>query len=94
MRADPRHPPLSLEAATLLTEGKVAEAIKVVREETGAGLKEARARVEAHIAAEPVLRVQIEMQRREARKRFFLWFLLVDVLIAGGVIYYLYYWPR
>lgn len=93
MRAEPRYRPISLEAATLLTEGRIIDAIKAVRESEGLGLKEAKNRVDAHIAQDPMLRVQIETQQRETRRRFFRWFLLADAIIAAGVIYYLFYMP-
>jgi hypothetical protein len=70
VRAEPRFRALPLEAATLLSEGKVIEAIKVVRNTEGAGHREARARVDAHIAQDPILRVQIETQRQARRRKF------------------------
>jgi hypothetical protein len=86
MRADPRHKPLPLEAATLLTEGRVAEAVKSVRQAEGIGRRAARQRVDAHIASEPMLRVQLEMQQHAARRKFFLWFVLIDLVIVAAVI--------
>jgi hypothetical protein len=91
MRAEPRFKPLPLEAATLLAEGKVAEAIKVVRKAEGLGRSDARDRVDAHIAQEPILRVQIETQQRATRRKFFLWFLLADLVITAGIIYWFFY---
>jgi hypothetical protein len=94
LRAEPRHRPLPPEPATLLTEGQVGEAIKVLRESHGLTSHQAKKWVEAHIADDPMLRVQIETQRRARRRRVFGWFLVVDVLITALVIYYLFYWPR
>jgi hypothetical protein len=91
MRADPRHKPLPLEAATLLTEGKVAEAVESVRQAEGIGRRAARKRVDAHIANEPMLRVQLEMQGHAARRKFFLWFLLIDAVIVALAIYWFVY---
>lgn len=91
MRAEPRYPPLPLEAVALLGEGKVIEAIKVVRNAGGLGLAEAKARVDAHIAQDPILRVQIETQQRAVRRKFFFWFLLVDLAIVAGIIYWFFY---
>jgi hypothetical protein len=93
MRADPRSKPLPLEATTLLSEGKLAEAVKSVRQAEGIGRRAARRRVDAHIANEPMLRVQLEMQQHAARRRFFMWFLFVDLLIVAAVIYW-FYWDR
>ena len=91
MRAEPRYKALPLEAATLLGEGKVGEAVKVVRRAEGVGRREARRRVDAHVAQEPLLRVQIETQQRAARRRFFFWFVLVDLAITAGIIYWFFY---
>jgi hypothetical protein len=91
MRAEPRFKPLPLEAATLLAEGRLIEAIKVVRKAEGLGLREAKERVDAHIAQDPILRVQIETQQRASRRKFFFWFLLVDIAITAGIIYWFFY---
>jgi len=91
MRAEPRFKPLPLEAATLLSEGRFVEAVEAVRHTEGVGRRAARRRVDAHLAQEPLLRVQIESQRRAARRRFFLWFVLVDLAITAGVICWFFY---
>ena len=91
MRAEPRFRSLPVEAVTLLGEGKVIEAIKVVRKAEGLGLRDAKDRVDAHIAQDPLLRVQIETQQRATRRKFFLWFVLVDIVITAGIIYWLFY---
>jgi hypothetical protein len=89
MFANPKHKPLPLEAVTLLNEGQVVEAIKVVREAEGLGLRDAKARVDAHIAGEPLLSAQLELRRAAARRKFFLWFLAIDLIIVAAVIYWL-----
>lgn len=91
MRADPRHRPLPPEPATLLTEGKVAEAIRSLRDANGLSARQAREWIDAHIDDNPVLRVELEARQRARRRRFFAWFLLADVLVAGLVIWYLLY---
>ena len=91
MRAEPRFKALPLEAATLLSEGKVLEAIKVVRKAEGAGRREAKARVDAHIAQDPILRVQIETQKQAKRRKFFFWFVVVDLAITAAIIYWFFY---
>jgi hypothetical protein len=91
VRAEPRHRPLPLEAVTLLGEGRTAEAIKVVRNTEGVGQREARERVEAYIRQEPILRVQIETQQRATRRKIFLWFVVVDIAITAGLIYWFFY---
>jgi hypothetical protein len=94
MRADPRYKPLPPEPATLLTEGRVAEAVRALRQSHGLGAREARAWIDAHIANDPMLRVQLETQQRARRRRIFLWALLIDAVIAAAIIYYLFYLPR
>ena len=91
MRAEPRFKPLPLEAATLLSEGRVIEAIKVVRKAEGLGLREAKQRVDAYIAQEPILQVQLETQQRAARRKFFFWFVVVDIAITAAIIYWFFY---
>jgi hypothetical protein len=91
MRAEPRFKPLPLEAATLLSEGKVIEAIKVVRNAEALSLREAKRRIDAHLAQDPILQVQLETQRRAARRKFFFWFLLVDLGVTAGIIYWFFY---
>jgi hypothetical protein len=88
MRADPRFQSLPPEPATLLTEGRKSEAIKVLRDSNGIGLKEAKAWIDWHIAQDPMLRVQLETQQSARRRTLFLWFLAIDAVIAAGVIYY------
>ena len=91
MHADPKIRPLPLEAVTLLQEGRMIDAIKVIREVEGLGLKDAKDRVDAWLAREPLLKAQLEMQQRAARRTFFLWFVVIDVLITVAVIYWLFF---
>jgi len=94
MRADPRFKPLPPEPATLLTEGRVIDAIKSLRESQDIGLKQAKAWIDWHIDQDPMLRAQLEAQQSATRRRFFLWFLVADVFISAAVIYYLFYMPH
>jgi hypothetical protein len=91
MFADPKYKPLPVEAVTLLQEGQVDEAIKSLRQAEALGRGEAKRRVEAYLASEPLLRAQLELRQRAAGRRFFLWFLVVDVVITAGVIYWFFY---
>ena len=94
MRADPRFKPLPPEPATLLTEGRLSEAVRVLCQGEGIGRRQAKTWIDWHIAQDPMLEAQLEAQQRATRRRFFLWFLVVDVVIAAAVIYYLNYLPR
>ncbi len=91
MKAEPRYPPLPPEIVTLLGEGDLNEAIKVLRSAGAMSQREARRRIDAHLDQEPILRVQLETQLRARRRRFFLWFLLVDLVITAGIIYWLFF---
>ncbi|HKU91344.1 MAG TPA: hypothetical protein VJP84_16250 [Steroidobacteraceae bacterium] len=91
MKIEPRFKPLPPEPATLLTEGRLAEAVRVLRTSEDISLARAKQWIAWHVAQDPMLGVQLEVQRRAARRRFFLWFLLVDALIAAAIIYYLFY---
>lgn len=96
MRADPRDrfKPLPIEARTLLEEGRVIDAVKSLRASHNLDLRQARDWVDSHIGEQPLLRVQLETRQREWRRRFFLWFFLVDAVVAAGIIYWLFYLPR
>ena len=89
MYADPKFRPLPLEAITLLNEGHLIQAIKVVRQTEALGLKDAKDRVDAYLSREPLLRAQLEARQRVTRRKFFLWFVVVDVIIVAAVIYWL-----
>ena len=91
MRAEPRVKELPLEAVALLGEGKITEAIRLLRQSEGLSRSEARRRVDAHFARDPMLRVQIEAEQRARRRRFFFWFLLVDLAITVGIVYWFFY---
>ena len=93
MRAEPygRFKPLPAEATTLLSEGRIIDAVKSVRESNNLGLKEAKDWVDAYIASEPLLRVQLEAQQSASRRRAFYVFLVVDAVIAAGLIWYFFY---
>jgi hypothetical protein len=93
MRAEPRgrFQPLTIEAETLLNEGRLAEAITSMRQSHGLSRRDAKRCVELHIESNPILGVQLETQRREARRRFFIVFVVVDVLITAAVIYWFFY---
>jgi hypothetical protein len=93
MKIDPLYKPLPPEPATLLTEGRRVEAIKVLRETQGISLTRAKQWVDWHIEQDPMLRVQLETQQRASRRRFFVWFVVIDVLITAAIIYYLRYMP-
>jgi hypothetical protein len=93
-----REGPTETEAAALpaaaivaVNQGRMIEAIRIVREgEPGLGLAAARARVEAHVARDPMLKAQLEQKMKEARGRLVRWVLVIDVLLVAAVVWYLF----
>jgi hypothetical protein len=90
VKIEPRFKPLPPEPATLLAEGRRVEAVKVLRESERISLTRAKQWVDWHVAQDPMLAVQLEVQSRAARRKFFSWLLLLVVLIAAGIIYHRY----
>lgn len=71
---------LTSEAVEALARGQVIEAIKIVRQSTGLGLKESKDAVDAHLAAHPELREQIQGQSAEGGRRVLLALALLAVV--------------
>lgn len=80
--------PLPAAAAAALSTGHMVEAIKYVRAAEGLGLMEAKQRVEAHIARDPVLKAQIADQQARTKRKLVQWFLAIDALLLVAVIWY------
>lgn len=93
MRAEPygRFKPLPIEAATLLEEGRIIDAVKSLRASNKLGLSAAKDWIDAHIASEPLLRVKLETMQKASRRKLFFIFLVVDAVIAAGLIWYFIY---
>jgi hypothetical protein len=91
VRAERRIRELPLEAVTLLGEGNLAEAIRTLRQAEGLSRREARKRIDAHLAHDPILRVYIDAQQSARRRRLFIWFLIADLTIVAGIIYWFFY---
>ena len=73
------------EAKVALQNGNKIEAIKIVRESRGLGLKEAKDAVEAHVARDPALRASLESAQAASRQGALRWLSVVVaiVVIAG-----------
>ena len=76
--------PPAAEAALL--KGNKIEAIKIVREQQGIGLKEAKDAVEQQVAAHPGLRMQVESAQAASRGQLVPW--LLAVIAIGALVYY------
>ena len=70
------------EALAALQQGNKIEAIRIVREAHGIGLKEAKDYVERHIEADPVLKAAIRAHTIQISPAQMLRFALVVALIA------------
>jgi hypothetical protein len=82
-------PAMPAAAIVAINQGKVIEAIRIVREAApGLGLKDAKERVEAYIARDPMLKWQHEQQRRLARGKLVKAVLLIDLLLAAAIVWY------
>lgn len=91
MKAEPRYAPLPPEIVTLLGEGDINEAIKILRSAGALSQKEARRRIDAHLDQDAILRVQLETYLRARRRKLFLWFLVVDIVFTAGIIYWFFF---
>jgi ribosomal protein L7/L12 len=76
-----------LGAVSALQNGRMIDAVKIVREAHGGGLKEAKDAVDRYIASDSLLRSRFEAARAEARKGVRLWAIALAML-AGLVAYY------
>ena len=81
--------PVSLAVIAALQRGNKIEAIKLLRQERGIGLKEAKDAVEQYVKADPVLQSRMAAAQADAMRVFLRWIVLL--LIALTVIsYYLF----
>jgi ribosomal protein L7/L12 len=80
--------PLPAAAAAAVSTGHMVDAIKYVREAEGLGLMEAKQRVDAYVARDPVLKAQIAEQQSQMRRRLIKWALVVDVLLIIAFAWY------
>jgi ribosomal protein L7/L12 len=82
-------PVLPAAAVVAVNQGRMIEAIKIVRESVpGLGLKEAKDLVEGYAGRDPVLKAQLAQRRAEARRRLIKAVLIIDLLLAAGILWY------
>ena len=82
--------PLPAAAAAALSTGHLIEAIKRVREAEGIGLTEAKLRIEAYVDGNPALKAQFAERRVQMKRRLISWVLVIDLLLAAAVLWYLF----
>jgi ribosomal protein L7/L12 len=79
---------LPVAAVSALANGRMIDAVKIVRQEHRTGLKEAKDVVDRYLAMQPALRGRIEAARAEARRAVLLWVVAL-ALVAALAGYYL-----
>ena len=79
---------LPSDAVSALHRGNKIEAIKIVRETRGIGLKEAKDTVEQYLLTEPALQRKIESAQAEA-KRGCIWVLAIALALVIAGYYFL-----
>lgn len=79
--APPLYPALSQTAATALLNGRVIDAIKLVRLEQHIGFNEAKDLIDTYLRSQPALKIRIDEAQADAREGLLRWLIF---LLAGG----------
>jgi len=79
---------MPLAAVSALQNGKLIEAVRVVRQARRIGLKDAKDAVERYLASEPLIRSRFDAANAESRRTALLWAIALT-LVIGLVTYYL-----
>ena len=77
-------PPISEAVIAAIQRGRKIDAIKILRAETGLGLKEAKEAVEAHVARHPDLAAQLGASGESGVGRL----LLIGAAVAAAIAIY------
>lgn len=75
-------------AAAALSTGHLVDAIKYVREAEGLGLMEAKQRIDAFVARDPMLKTQLAEQQARMKRGLIKWVLIVDLVLIAVVAWY------
>jgi ribosomal protein L7/L12 len=70
-----------------LQQGRKIEAIRIVREEQGLGLKEAKDAVEAYVRTQPALQKVLDDRNAEAKSAFVKWILIIAAAVGAAIIF-------
>jgi len=84
----PQHPAFPPTAIPALEQGKTIEAIKIIRQESGLGLKESKDLVDAYLKSRPDLQRRLESAQAEGRQGFVRW-LVIFLALAAAAAYFL-----
>lgn len=88
LRMPPSSRPFPAAAIAALSNGNKIEAIKIVRQEWGADLKDSKDAVEAYIKTQPALAATMQEASARSQRSGLVW-LLVVALIGAAVYYFL-----
>jgi hypothetical protein len=80
--------PLPEAAQAALRRGQIVEAIKMLRETERCDLTTAKTRVDAVLAADPVLKKRVETQQRETRRKIIFWAIIFDIVLIVAIAYW------
>lgn len=78
----PQSPAFPQTAIPALEQGHTIEAIKIIRQESGLGLKESKDLVDAYLKSRPDLQRRLETAQTEARQGFVRWLVIFLALAA------------
>ena len=85
MKNKPFNTVLSAEVISALHRGNKIEAIKLLREEQGIGLKEAKDAVDAYVRTQPDLEATFAAAQSRTSRSAVLWLM---ILIGGAILIY------
>jgi len=71
-----------LAAVSALQNGKFIDAVKIVRQAQGGGLKDAKSAVDRYLASEPLIRGRFEAAQGDSRRGALLWLMALALLTA------------
>jgi hypothetical protein len=80
----PSPPTLPSEAVSCLRQGRVIDAVKIVRTAHGVQLKEAKDMVDAYVASQPALEQIMAARQAEAKTKVLRWLVIVACLVAAA----------
>lgn len=81
-------PPLPAAAEGALAEGRLLEAIKILRASEGLDLTQAKQRLDAYLDENPELRERVQQKSREFRRRIIKWALVLDAILVLIFLYW------
>jgi hypothetical protein len=83
----PDTPSIPPQAVAALNAGRKIDAIRIVRETQGIGLKEARELVDSYTALHPDVQWRVDQQRSQASRRWIAWLVLLGLAAWAAVQY-------